>query len=235
MNEIEVFQSKVDVAVHGRLGNEILSLLGRVIPIAGSCFYEVDNNLVATHHYMQNLEEKWLGAYRDCFFEYDPLHPSRYAEDCTTIARLHMNAEGCDRRAKEYLANFLIPQDTPYQLEIYFRSAGRIVAGASLVRRREMGGFTDEEVNLLERIVPFMEFSVRWISDNLPEDRLETFGLSPRECEIAGLVVHGLSNKEICRHLGLELPTVKTYMSRIFAKTGVRTRTALLNQLFLEH
>lgn len=223
------------IGPHGpaRLGHEILSLLGRMVPVAGSCFYDVDSDMVATHHYMQNLGEKWLGAYQDCFFEYDPLHPSHYADGQTTIATFNMNANVRDWRAREYASNFLIPQNTPYQLEIYFRSADRIIAGASLMRRREMGCFTDGDVDLLQRLVPFVEFTVGWTGRNAVQDKLAMFGLSPREREIADLVAQGLSNKEICRDLDLELPTVKTYMSRIFTKTGVRTRTELLSRLFL--
>ncbi len=235
MNQISV--TSYSYASHDNmlLGEEILSLLNRVIPVTGSCFYEVDSNMVATHQQMRNLDESWLGAYRECFFEYDPLHPSRFAERHTAVATLHTNLEGCDRKTREYLIKFLFPQNTPYQLEIYFRHAGRIIAGASLVRGSEMGIFSNDEITLLKAIVPFLEFALGSNRERSPEKRLAGFGLSPREREIVELVTQGLSNKEICRRLDLELPTVKTYLSRIFAKTGARTRTALLHQLFLAH
>ncbi len=55
-------------------------------------------------------------------------------------------------------------------------------------------------------------------------------GLAPREAQILGLVGEGLSNAEIARRLRMTEPTVKTYVSRILAKTGCanRVQAALL-------
>jgi len=49
--------------------------------------------------------------------------------------------------------------------------------------------------------------------------------LSPREMEILGLVVHGMSNKEIAYHLGISHQTVKNHMTAILSKLGVADRT----------
>jgi DNA-binding NarL/FixJ family response regulator len=54
------------------------------------------------------------------------------------------------------------------------------------------------------------------------ESRLAT--LTPREIEVLGLVGDGLSNTEIACQLGVTGETVKTHVSRIFAKLGVRDR-----------
>lgn len=48
--------------------------------------------------------------------------------------------------------------------------------------------------------------------------------LTPREREIAGLVVEGLYNEEIAAKLGIALPTVKTHITRVRTKTGSRNR-----------
>jgi DNA-binding NarL/FixJ family response regulator len=49
-------------------------------------------------------------------------------------------------------------------------------------------------------------------------------GLTPREAEVLALVAAGLSNTEIGDRLYIGRATVKTHISRIFAKTGVRDR-----------
>ncbi len=51
--------------------------------------------------------------------------------------------------------------------------------------------------------------------------------LSPRESQIVELVADAKMNKEIAGRLGLSEGTVKTYMSGIFAKTGMSNRTQL--------
>ena len=48
--------------------------------------------------------------------------------------------------------------------------------------------------------------------------------LSPTEREIVHLVGHGLTNKEIGDQLSISHRTVQGYLSRVFAKLGVRTR-----------
>ena len=53
-------------------------------------------------------------------------------------------------------------------------------------------------------------------------------GLTQREVEILGLIGSGMTNPEIAAQLFLSNHTVKTHISRIFAKTGSRDRAAAI-------
>lgn len=55
-----------------------------------------------------------------------------------------------------------------------------------------------------------------------PRSRLAT--LTPREIDVLRLIADGLSNSEIATEFGVSRETVKTHVSRIFAKLGVRDR-----------
>ena len=51
--------------------------------------------------------------------------------------------------------------------------------------------------------------------------------LTPRERQIVGGVVRGLSNHEIADELHLSEQTIKNVLSHIYARAGVRTRVQL--------
>jgi DNA-binding CsgD family transcriptional regulator len=56
-------------------------------------------------------------------------------------------------------------------------------------------------------------------------DRLaELNGLSPREREVADLVLEGASAAEMSERLKVALPTIKTHIRNLLQKTGVKTR-----------
>jgi DNA-binding NarL/FixJ family response regulator len=55
--------------------------------------------------------------------------------------------------------------------------------------------------------------------------RLDEAGLTPRESEIIGLIVSGLSNREIGETLQLSINSVKTYIRSAYRKMGVERRT----------
>jgi DNA-binding NarL/FixJ family response regulator len=53
-------------------------------------------------------------------------------------------------------------------------------------------------------------------------------GLTDREAEILSLIARGMTNPEIAAQLFLSNHTIKTHISRIFAKTGSRDRAAAI-------
>ncbi len=57
--------------------------------------------------------------------------------------------------------------------------------------------------------------------------RLEPLPLSPREAEIADLVVEGLTNPDIASQLGISLRTVTTHLANIYRRLDVHSRAAL--------
>lgn len=57
------------------------------------------------------------------------------------------------------------------------------------------------------------------------------YGLSPREAEVAELVLRGYANPVIASTLGIAPATTKRHLTRIFDKIGVDSRTQLVSRL----
>ncbi|GAA2819433.1 hypothetical protein GCM10010452_54680 [Crossiella cryophila] len=64
-------------------------------------------------------------------------------------------------------------------------------------------------------------------ADQLGRSRIREWRLTPREREVAGLAVRGLTNPQIGRQLFIGADTVKKHLSRVYAETGTSTRTQL--------
>src|SRR5260370_21274345 len=66
-----------------------------------------------------------------------------------------------------------------------------------------------------------------YIVRRLAENNIETAAalqLSPREREVFGLILRGLSNKEIAAHLSISESTANFHVSAILKKCGARSR-----------
>lgn len=57
---------------------------------------------------------------------------------------------------------------------------------------------------------------------------IRQYGITPAECRLLFVLVQGLSLQEAVEALGVSMPTAKTHLSRLFAKTGVDTQASLM-------
>lgn len=61
------------------------------------------------------------------------------------------------------------------------------------------------------------------------------YGLTPREREIAALLLRGLTNDDIARRLWLSPHTVQDHAKAVYEKTGARDRLDLVARVFYQH
>ncbi len=59
------------------------------------------------------------------------------------------------------------------------------------------------------------------------EEHGDRWNLTRRELEVVGLIVKGLSNRDIAKHFNLSEETVKRHLSNTFEKLGISTRLEL--------
>jgi DNA-binding CsgD family transcriptional regulator len=63
-------------------------------------------------------------------------------------------------------------------------------------------------------------------------DICRSLGLAARHREVVELILQNKSAKQIARELGLKIPTVRTYLQRIYIRSGVVDRMGLVLKLF---
>ncbi len=115
-------------------------------------------------------------------------------------------------------------------------------AEISLSRTSAHGGFSDDDVARLTAVIPFLQASVQhyWthfrtrhvasVPDTAAEEVFQSFGeglLSPREREIAQLLLRGHSTVSVGLRLGISPTTVKTHRKNLYAKLGISTQFEL--------
>lgn len=70
-----------------------------------------------------------------------------------------------------------------------------------------------------------------WAFEDLSAQRVLSVQLTPREREVAALLVQGLTSKGVGRHLGISPRTVDVYRARLMKKTGSATTPELVTKL----
>jgi DNA-binding NarL/FixJ family response regulator len=94
--------------------------------------------------------------------------------------------------------------------------------------REVMAGGSPMSANIARKVVQSFQQPVARAAVPAPaaatQASEETENLSPRESEVLDLLAQGLLYKEISEKLGVSLPTVNTYIRRIYEKLQVRSR-----------
>jgi DNA-binding CsgD family transcriptional regulator len=211
----------------------LLPALANTFAADAVCLYEIDTRLNAGEHRLFNLEPGSLSLYRQHFARLDPLHPRNASQRGVDVLRLSDVIAHHDLVRSDYYRQFMLPLGMRDEIEIVLREAGRPVAGVSLIRGAGRRPFDEGDAAWARSALPMLRLLLRdpprpgvgSVDDLLRQ----VYSLSDRELEIVGLIGTGLSNKAIGQRLGIAVPTVKSHVHRILAKTGVASRAALIS------
>jgi DNA-binding CsgD family transcriptional regulator len=173
--------------------------------------------------------------YAGRFWEHDPMHPSRFETQETSVISNSLIMSDARWRETVIYREFYRPNGFFHNCDIFFRQEGRIVAVLTLVRKRANLPFTAAEVELLERVQPFIEYALgRTYMSKRVHNRSSLsreYGLTAREMDVVEIALTGVGNKVLAKHLDISVPTVRTHLQRIFVKLGVRSHAELLSKL----
>ena len=146
-----------------------LQTISQLIPLTSAVFYRVNNRLKPENYILHNISDNTHQQYLENFQPLDPLLPSHFSHQNTTVAA--MTPRLCDRN-RHYYHEFMLPNNVRDMTEIFIRRERRIVAGISLMRDVP---FSSEERQRAQAVLPLVELAIRDClqeEDDLPAIKL---------------------------------------------------------------
>ncbi len=214
----------------------LFSLAHRLLPVDGTRFYVYVPWAQLKQESGSNSQiDEMAKEYAETFWSVDPMHPSRYEDQDVAVISNSQIMDDAAWRSTEMFREFYQPHGYFHNCDMFLRQKDRIVAILSLVRRNADQPFTDNEVALLSKMQPFIEYTLGQIYiSNRVHNRSSLsaeYGLTAREMDVVEIALTGVGNKVLSTHLGISLPTLRTHMQNIFTKTGVRSNAELIAKL----
>lgn len=130
----------------------------------------------------------------------------------------------------EFFNDFLARDGLHWGINLHAFDGDEALGDLRIWRGRSGNEFTAHDKQLLDMLEPAFVAALRRARRSLPTPTPATVplaALSRREMEVARCVCRGLTDKEIARELAIALPSVRTYLQRLFDKLGVHRRAGL--------
>ncbi|MDB4512118.1 helix-turn-helix transcriptional regulator [Arenicella sp.] len=215
---------------------ELFSLIKRMLAIDGCRFNVYVPGINLNQEIASSSEvDKMVKDYNESHWNHDPLHPSKYEDKDTVVITNSMLMTDFSWQKTEIFKTFFKPHGYFHNCDVFFRQQDRIIAVLSLIRKDPARMFADQEVELLKKIQPFIQYSLSKVY--LPKrvhDRkslASKYKLTARELDVVELALTGASNKVLVKHLNISLPTLRTHMQNIYTKVGVHSSSELISTL----
>jgi DNA-binding CsgD family transcriptional regulator len=146
----------------------------------------------------------------------------------------------------EFFRRYMAAEGWYYSASLLFWDAGRLTSEIVIRRTGEQGDFNTREMALLQRLHPHLATTLQRLSavqrragsveclaprdEGSMHDAIKALPseLTVAERELVQFVRIGFSNKEIAARLDKSVRTVKTQLTSVYKKCGVRSRSRLL-------
>ena len=153
-------------------------------------------------------------------------HPlfSFYAQTRDTRAYRFGDLPDTHLERTELYDQFYRPLRVRHELAVFFPLNGRI--GAVGLERSTLD-FSDRDRELLSLLMPHLQQAAYRASVPRVEPSAASQGLlTARELDVAAAAMRGATNREIAEELCISARTVQKHLEHVYAKLGVRNRTA---------
>lgn len=223
-------------AVAERLKFQTLTWLCSAVNATAGVFYRVGDDFSQSHFLTYRVDLSFHRRYVKDMYQLDPLHPRHFHAPGERVITLSDALPACVRQRSEYFHRFIVPQSIHEVIEVFFRRDERIMAGISLLKCGRAAPLCGPDLRLIQDVHPLMENYLQAVLATPGEISAdasdESYAFTARERMVLALVEEGLSNKLIARRLSISVPTVKTHIRSILAKTQTTSRSTLLAKMF---
>jgi DNA-binding CsgD family transcriptional regulator len=172
-----------------------------------------------------NMDPANLARYEAWYQFRDPITFALQARRHATLVEEVMPRQ--DFLRCEFFNDFLARDGLHWGINLHAFDGDQALGDLRIWRGRRARAFGSHDKELLDLIEPAFTAALRRAHAARHPVASSLAALSRRELEVARCVARGLTDKEIARELAIALPSVRTYLQRLFDKLGVHRRSAL--------
>jgi DNA-binding CsgD family transcriptional regulator len=184
-----------------------------------------------------NMSLDNLRAWDDYYRFIDPLTVPMMERRHPTIATQILCQS--DLARTEFFNDFLAKDRMHWGVNVYVFFEGICTGDMRIWRQRNRGNFDASELEALRLVEPAFASAMarlKWNQKSVAQSAKQEpiiellrrrTTLSPREAQVASLVLSGCPDKQIAKEMNVEFPTVRFHMSNAFKKLHVENRTQL--------
>jgi DNA-binding CsgD family transcriptional regulator len=197
---------------------------------SAAIFYWVEGPIRMADVELAGMPPQFFNRYAQEMVRFDPLHVEKMEVGRQKVAQLAPSARPRTAEDERY-AGFLAEYGFIDVIDLLFWHEGVAVAGLGLLKRRSDPPISAAEIETAFALQRFVEYDLRHhgriARQHLRQRLMMGYQLTEREAEVAELAATGLTNAGIAARLAITLPTVKTHLLRVLAKTASGNRTQL--------
>lgn len=212
-----------------------------LIPYDQARIYYINDNELIYDEYLVGVNKRWPHLYYEY---YSKINNGRYSLFPNSTNRLHgiitqqqkFFRDWTNHEKDEFFYDYIKPQGIRYSCGFALYDLNNTRKAILFLDRTSGKIFTDKELYILDIIQLHLNnlhknFYVN-ASDYYENCRFNTESqLTIREAEIMGLLVKGVTPKNISKKLSISLTTVYKHIAHIYEKINVSTRQELLSKL----
>ncbi len=218
---------------------QTLLSLKEICPFDQGLIFFVDGSGKIVNHYLLDIDESWGTAYRD-YYSKEDLHIAQIKHIREVPGQPYVRVTDWAKEPQgEFSANYIRPMNLKYSLGFpLYDPNGLPRLVFAMDRLKECGAnFTPCEVESVKAAVLqlnnlYKNFFYRPTrSQAVGQINWDSFGLTPREIEIASLLCQGVSPANVSKSLFVSQSTTYKHIAHIYDKMQVSSRQQLLVKL----